>query len=64
MVAHEDIGVEKAFAAVFIDGEGLEILLEVCGVFEYLLLLVAASDDVVEKALSNSIRGFRTIEEA
>jgi len=50
MVAHEDVGVERAMIAVLVDGEQLEILLMIGRLFEDLLPLVPPRDDMVESA--------------
>ena len=50
MIAHEDIGIETEMMTWLIGGHNPEVLLVVGRIFEDLLLLVAAGDDVIEGA--------------
>lgn len=51
VVAHEHVGIQRVMIAVLVDGEELDEFLIVSGVFEYLLSLVSARDDVIERPL-------------
>lgn len=51
MVAHENVCVEMAAIAVFVDGQKLKVSLEIRRIFEYFLSLITAGDDVVEGAV-------------
>jgi hypothetical protein len=50
VVAHENIGIDRAMIAVLVDGEQLKIFLMISGRSEDPLSLVAAGNDVVERA--------------
>ena len=50
MVDHQNVRVDAAADAVLVDGKDLEVFLEVCGVPEDPLLLVAAGEGVAECA--------------
>jgi hypothetical protein len=51
VVAHEDVGIEMKGITGLVSREDLEKLLIVGEVFEYLLTLIAAGDDVIEGAV-------------
>ena len=51
VVAHEHVSIQSVMIAVLVDGEELNEFLIVSGVFEDLLSLVSARDDVIERPL-------------
>ena len=50
VVVHEDVCINAATGAVFIDREKQKILLEVSGVSKYPLTLISSGDDMIEGA--------------
>jgi hypothetical protein len=51
MITHKHIGIERVAVAVFVDGEKLDEFLIIGCVFEDILFLVPARDDMIERSL-------------